>query len=101
MRYLVTGGAGFIGSHTVDELVRRGHDVIVVDDLSTGKAAHLSQVNTKIKFIQESIVNLQAWREASRNADCVIHLAAQTSVPRSINDPIETNLINVNGTLNV
>ena len=101
MRYLVTGGAGFIGSHTVDELVRRGHDAIVVDNLSTGKAANLSQVNSKIKFIQESIVNLEALREACRNVDCVIHLAAQTSVPRSVKDPIETNLINVNGTLNV
>ncbi|HEX3376461.1 MAG TPA: SDR family oxidoreductase [Candidatus Acidoferrales bacterium] len=101
MRYLVTGGAGFIGSHTVDELVRRGHEVTVVDDLSTGKAANLSQVRTKIKFIQESIVNLETLREACCNVDYVVHLAAQTSVPRSINDPVETNLINVNGTLNV
>jgi nucleoside-diphosphate-sugar epimerase len=101
MRYLVTGGAGFIGSHTVDELVRRGHDVIVVDDLSTGKIANLSQVKSKIKFVQESIVNLQALREPCRDVDCVIHLAAQTSVPRSVKDPIETNLINVNGTVNV
>jgi len=101
MRYLVTGGAGFIGSHTVDELVRRGREVTVLDDLSTGKTANLSQVNSKIKFIQESIVNLEALREACRNVDCVIHLAAQTSVPRSIKDPLETNLINVTGTLNV
>jgi nucleoside-diphosphate-sugar epimerase len=101
MRYLVTGGAGFIGSHTVDELVRRGHDVTVVDNLSTGKTANLSQVQSKIKFIQESIVNLEAVREACRSVDCVIHLAAQTSVPRSIKDPLETNLINVTGTLNV
>jgi UDP-glucose 4-epimerase len=72
-----------------------------VDDLSTGKIANLSQVNSKIKFIQESIVNLEALREACRDVDCVIHLAAQTSVPRSVKDPIETNLINVNGTLNV
>jgi nucleoside-diphosphate-sugar epimerase len=101
MRYLVTGGAGFIGSHVVDELVRRGHEVTVVDDLSTGKTANLSQVKSKIKFIPESIVNLEALREACRNVDYVIHLAAQTSVPRSIKDPLETNLINVNGTLNI
>ena len=101
MRYLVTGGAGFIGSHTVDELVRRGHDVTVVDDLSTGKTANLSQVNSEIQFIQESIVNLEAMREACQNVDYVVHLAAQTSVPRSIKDPLETNLINVTGTLNV
>ena len=101
MRYLVTGGAGFIGSNTVDELVRRGHDVVALDDLSTGKAENLAQAKAKIKLIQESIMNLDAVREACRNVDCVIHLAAQTSVPRSVKDPIETNLINVNGTLNI
>jgi UDP-N-acetylglucosamine/UDP-N-acetyl-alpha-D-glucosaminouronate 4-epimerase len=101
MRYLVTGGAGFIGSNTVDELVRLGHDVVVLDDLTTGKAENLAQVKTKIKLMQDSITNLDALREACRGVDCVIHLAAQTSVPRSVKDPIETNLINVNGTLNV
>jgi UDP-glucose 4-epimerase len=101
MRYLVTGGAGFIGSNTVDELLRRGHDVAVLDDLSTGKAENLAQARSKIKLIQDSITNLEALREACRGADCVIHLAAQTSVPRSVKDPIETNLINGNGTLNV
>jgi UDP-glucose 4-epimerase len=101
MRYLVTGGAGFIGSNAVDELVRRGHDVVVLDDLSTGKAPNLDQVRTKIRLIQDSITNLEAVREACRGVDCVIHLAAQTSVPRSVKDPIETNLINVDGTLNV
>jgi nucleoside-diphosphate-sugar epimerase len=101
MRYLVTGGAGFIGSHTIEESVRRGHDVVALDDLSTGKAANLAQVRTKIKFIQGSVTNLDAVRESCRGVDCVIHLAAQTSVPRSVKDPIETNLINVNGTVNV
>ena len=101
MRYLVTGGAGFIGSNTVDELVRRGHDVVALDDLSTGKEANLAQVGTKIRLIEDSITNLGAVREACRGVDCVIHLAAQTSVPRSVKDPIVTNLINVNGTLNV
>jgi nucleoside-diphosphate-sugar epimerase len=101
MRYLVTGGAGFIGSNTVDELVRRGHDVVVLDNLSAGKARNLASVRTKIKLMQYSITNLDALRAACRGADCVIHLAAQTSVPRSVKDPIETNLINVNGTLNV
>jgi nucleoside-diphosphate-sugar epimerase len=101
MRYLVTGGAGFIGSHTIEESVRRGHDVVALDDLSTGKAANLAQVRTKIKFIQGSMTNLDAVRESCRGVDCVIHLAAQTSVPRSVKDPIETNLINANGTVNV
>jgi nucleoside-diphosphate-sugar epimerase len=101
MRYLVTGGAGFIGSHTVDELLCRGHDVAALDDLSTGKAANLAQSKTKIKFVQSSVANLDAIREACRGVDVVIHLAAQTSVLRSVQDPIETNLVNVNGTLNV
>jgi len=101
MRCLVTGGAGFIGSNTVDELARRSHDVVVLDDLSTGKAANLAQVRTKIQLIQNSITNLGALREACRGVDCAIHMAAQTSVPRSVKDPIETNLINVDGTLNV
>jgi UDP-glucose 4-epimerase len=101
MRYLVTGGAGFIGSNTVDELVRRSQEVVVLDDLSTGKAANLDNVRTKVKFIQDSITNMDALREASRGVDCVIDLAALTSVPRSVKDPIETNHINVNGTLNV
>jgi UDP-glucose 4-epimerase len=101
MRYLVTGGAGFIGSNTVDELVRRGHDVVVLDDLSAGKLENLANAGRKIKIIQESLTNLDAVREACRGADCVIHLAAQTSVPRSVKDPIETNRINADGTLNV
>lgn len=101
MRYLVTGGAGFIGSNTVDELVSRGHEVTVLDNLSTGKAANLAQVSSKIRFFQTSITDISAVREACRGADRVIHLAAQTSVPRSVKDPLETNLVNVTGTLNV
>ena len=101
MRYLVTGGAGFIGSNTIDELVRRGHEVVALDDFSTGKAANLAHVKRKIKIIENSIANLEAVREACRGVDGVIHLAAQTSVPRSVKDPIETNLVNVDGTLNV
>lgn len=101
MRYLVTGGAGFIGSHMVEELIRRGHGVTVLDDLSTGKSENLAHVRSKIEFVQESVTNLDGVRQACRGVDGVIHLAAQTSVPRSVKDPIETNLINGNGTLNV
>ena len=101
MRFLVTGGAGLIGSNTVDELVRRGHDVVVLDDFSAGKAGNLAQVRPKIQLMEASVTNFDALREACRGVDCVIHLAAQTSVPRSVKDPIETNLVNVSGTLNV
>src|ERR1039458_2045783 len=101
MRYLVTGGAGFIGSNTVDELVRRGHNVVVLDDLSSGKAENLAGVEGKIDFLQHSVTDLDRVREACRGVDYVRHLAARTSVPRSVIDPVETNRVNVDGTLNV
>jgi nucleoside-diphosphate-sugar epimerase len=101
MRYLVTGGAGFIGSNTVDELVRRGHSVVVLDDLSSGKEENLAEVRNKITFIKGSITDIEIVRKAVQEADYVLHLAARTSVPRSVKDPIETNRINIDGTLNV
>jgi nucleoside-diphosphate-sugar epimerase len=101
MRYVVTGGAGFIGSNTVDELVRRGASVVVVDDLSAGKEENLAEVRNKISFIKGSINDLEAVRRAMHEADYVLHLAARTSVPRSIKDPLETNRVNIEGTLNV
>jgi UDP-N-acetylglucosamine/UDP-N-acetyl-alpha-D-glucosaminouronate 4-epimerase len=101
MRYVVTGGAGFIGSNTVDELVRRGHSVVVVDDLSAGKEDNLAEVRNKITFIKGSITDIEVVRKAMHEADYVLHLAARTSVPRSVKDPIESNRINIDGTLNV
>ncbi len=101
MRYLVTGGAGFIGSNTVDELVRRGHSVVVLDDLSAGKEENLAESRNKITLIKASITDIEAVRKAMHEAEYVLHLAARTSVPRSVKDPIETNRINIDGTLNV
>jgi len=101
MRYLVTGGAGFIGSNTVDELVRRGNSVVVLDDLSSGKEENLAEIRNKITFIKGSITDIEVVRKAMHEADYVLHLAARTSVPRSVKDPIETNRINIDGTLNV
>ena len=101
MRYMVTGGAGFIGSNTVDELVRRGHSVVVLDDLSSGKEENLSALYNKIIFIKNSITDIEVVRKAMHEAECVVHLAARTSVPRSVKDPLETNRINIEGTLNV
>ena len=101
MRYLVTGGAGFIGSNLVDELVRRGHRLIVLDDLSAGSEANLASVRDEIDFRVGSITNLAAVQSACRGVDYVIHLAARTSVPRSVEDPLETNRVNIDGTLNV
>jgi len=101
MPYLVTGGAGFIGSNTVDELVRRGHSVVVLDDLSSGKEDNLAESRNKITFIKGSITDIEVVRKAMHEAEYVLHLAARTSVPRSVKDPIETNRINIDGTLNV
>ena len=101
MRYLVTGGAGFIGSNTVDELVRRGHSVVVLDDMSSGKEENLAEVRGKITIMKGSINDLEIVQKAMLQADYVIHLAARTSVPRSVKDPIDTNRVNVDGTLNV
>src|SRR5256885_2058291 len=71
MRYLVTGGAGFIGSNTVDELVRRGHDVVVLDDLSSGKVENLSGANGKIELLRHSVTDLDRLHEACRGLDFV------------------------------
>ncbi|HEY6465744.1 MAG TPA: SDR family oxidoreductase [Candidatus Acidoferrales bacterium] len=101
MHYLVTGGAGFIGSNIVDELLRRGHQVTVLDDLSTGNERNLAHVRDKINFRLGTIADLQTVRDCSQHIDYVIHLAARTSVPKSVADPIGTNHINIDGTLNV
>ena len=99
MRYLVTGGAGFIGSNTVDELLRRGHSVAVLDDLSTGQERNLAPSREQIDFFQGSINDPEIVQRACHGADYVLHLAARASVTRSVKDPAETNRINVDGTL--
>ena len=101
MRYLVTGGAGFIGSHTVDELVRRGHEVTVLDDFSTGKPENLDGAAAQIEVLKSSITDCEQLRKACMGVDYVIHLAARTSVPQSVKNPQDTNDINVSGMLNV
>src|SRR6266481_5548559 len=101
MRYLVTGGACFIGSNTEDELFRRGDSVVVLADLSFGTEDNLAEVRNKITFIKGGITDIEVVRKAMHEAEYVLHLAARTSVPRSVKDPIETNKINIDGTLNV
>jgi UDP-glucose 4-epimerase len=101
MRYLVTGGAGFIGSNIVDELVRHGQQVVVLDDLSAGKEENLAASRTRIEFRRGSITDFETVQSACKGADFVIHLAARTSVPRSVKDPLETNAVNIDGTLNM
>lgn len=99
--YLVTGGAGFIGSHMVDALVRAGHTVRVVDNFSTGYRENLAHVADKIDLREISITDRDALADAMQGVDYVFHIAALPSVPRSVADPIGCNDNNVNGTLNV
>lgn len=101
MRYLITGGAGFIGSHVARKLAHRKQPVAVLDDFSTGKESNLANGHGTIQCLRGSVCDRDAVREASRGADCVIHLAARTSVPQSMKDPADTNDVNVCGTLNV
>jgi nucleoside-diphosphate-sugar epimerase len=101
MRYLVTGGAGFIGSNIVDELVKRRQEVVVLDDLSAGKEANLAGVRDKIDLHIGSVTDLAAVQSACKGVQYVIHLAARTSVPRSVLNPLETNHVNIDGILNV
>jgi nucleoside-diphosphate-sugar epimerase len=100
-RYLVTGGAGFIGSNIVEELLIRDHEVRVVDNLITGKKENIEPFLDKIEFLEEDIRNYESCRRAVSGVDFVLHQAALPSVPRSIEDPILANDINVNGTLNL
>jgi UDP-glucose 4-epimerase len=95
---LVTGGAGFIGSHTVDLLIKRRYKVVVYDNLSTGKQENL---NKKAEFVNSDIRDFAALLKATKNASYAIHLAAQISVPKSIKDPRDTFEINEKGTKNV
>jgi nucleoside-diphosphate-sugar epimerase len=101
LRYLVTGGAGFIGSNLVDELLRRGQSVVVLDDLSTGNEENLASVRSEIDLRVGSITDLATAQSACMGVDYVIHLAARTSVPKSVKDPLETNHANIDGTLNM
>ena len=101
MRYLVTGGAGFIGSHIVERLVQQGVEVVVLDDLSTGRREHLRGVRDRIRFIRGNVARFEMCRRAMQGVDYVIHQAAVTSVPRSTRNPLAAHATNVTGTLNV
>jgi nucleoside-diphosphate-sugar epimerase len=101
VRFLITGGAGFIGSHLVERLVREGADVAVLDDLSTGRRDHLRAVRDRIRFIRGSVARLEVCRRAMRGVDYVLHHAAVTSVPQSTRNPVAAHQANVTGTLNI
>jgi nucleoside-diphosphate-sugar epimerase len=99
-QYLVTGGAGFIGSHLSEELVRRGHAVRVADSLITGKRSNLDHV-PGVEFLEGDLAEEAFARRAVEGVQYVLHQAAIPSVPRSVKDPITSNRANVDATLNV
>jgi nucleoside-diphosphate-sugar epimerase len=99
--YLVTGGAGFIGSHIVERLVRRGARVRVLDNFLTGKRENLAPFMDAIELLEGDVRDLAACRKAAAGVDAVLHQAALASVPRSTEDPILADAINVAGTLNL
>jgi len=102
-RLIVTGGAGFIGSHLAEELAEEGYQVVILDDLSTGKIENIKELLKKdnVDLIQGSVTDLNLLLKLFQNAQYVFHLAALPSVPRSIENPQASHEVNVNGTLNV
>ena len=100
-RYLVTGGAGFIGSHIVRRLVSEGAEVRVVDNLSTGIEARLDDVRHSIDFVRGDLADERLTEDVVRGIELVLHQAAVPSVQRSVNDPVGTNRANVTATLNL
>ena len=97
---LVTGGAGFIGSHIVDALVVEGHEVRVLDNLATGGVENV-RYSPRVEFVQGDIRDLEQLTQVARGADVIFHQAALPSVPRSIADPRTCHEVNATGTFNV
>jgi dTDP-L-rhamnose 4-epimerase len=102
MKILVTGGAGFIGSHTVDLLIEKGHDVRILDNLEP--QVHVDKkpnyINEKADFVKADITNINTWKSALQDIDTVIHLAAMVGVGQSMYQPIRYLIANTIGTAN-
>jgi UDP-glucose 4-epimerase len=103
LKAIVTGGAGFIGSHIARELSERSYEVVIVDDLSTGKRKNIEPLLDRhyVSFVEGSVTDLPLLRDLFRGASYIFHQAAIPSVPRSINDPLSSHQANLTGTLNV
>ena len=99
--FLVTGGAGFIGSHIVEALVERGDHVRVLDNLSTGFAENVTRHGDAVELIEADVTDTNAVTDALEGVDCVFHQAALASVPRSVEAPLDTNAACVTGTVNL
>src|SRR6266700_5335735 len=101
MRALVTGGAGFVGSNLVRALLERGYDVVVLDSFATGRRENLEEVLADLDVREGDLRSAEAVHAATAGAEVVFHQGALPSVPRSIEDPVTTNAVNVDGTMNV
>jgi len=101
MKALITGGAGFIGSHLGERLARDGAEVVVLDDLSSGKREHLAGLGSALRFLEASVVDLATCRAACEGVEAVFHHAAIPSVPQSVEDPLGSHAANLTGTLNM
>ena len=103
MKYVVTGGAGFIGSHIVEELAAKNHEVIILDNLFSGKRENITPIleNENVSFVNGSITDLPLLKKTFNGADGIFHEAAIASVPRSVANPLETHEVNLSGTFNV
>ena len=101
MQYLVTGGAGFIGSNIVEELLKRGKTVRILDNFSTGKRGNIEPFLNGIELVEGDLRDQEAISKSVKDVDAVFHQGALASVPRSIEDPIATHEVNVTGTLNL
>ena len=101
MKALVTGGAGFIGSHIVDRLLLDGHEVVVLDDFSTGHRSNLPENNNALTIVEGDISDAKTVQQCMENIDWVFHKAAVASVPKTVNDPVGSSAVNYQGTLHL
>lgn len=103
MKAVVTGGAGFIGSNLAEELANRGTEVVILDNLATGRMENITDLlkRVEVSFAKGSVTDLELLMGLFNDVDCIFHQAAIPSVPRSVEDPQVTNEVNVTGTLNV
>ena len=101
MRFLVTGGAGFIGSNIVQRLVEKGYSVRVLDNFATGNRMNLNEIKDDIELVEGDIRDFWTVVKATKGIDYILHQAALPSVPRSIDNPLTTTEVNINGTLNI
>ncbi|MBR9677367.1 SDR family oxidoreductase [Candidatus Woesearchaeota archaeon] len=99
MKYVVTGGAGFIGSNLVQALLEKNHEVVVIDDLSSGSLHNIEPFMDRVKFVKGSVESFELLKKEFACADIVVHLAAIASVPKTIEDPVLASAVNTEGTL--